>query len=107
TGADVGTCYDAKRARIYVCAGPGTGRESAEAGAVFIYDVATNVWSRPPNKGKPPASGHFSANRSCVQYDAVSDRMIVLVFGGERDGLGIHAYDPETASWSAAPLAPP
>jgi hypothetical protein len=106
-GNDVGICYDSKRDRIYVCGGPSRGREGAETGAVFIYDVKANVWSRPQNKGKPPAPGLFSANRSCVQYDAVNDRMIVLVFGGERDAQGVHAYDPETASWRDAPLAPP
>jgi hypothetical protein len=104
-GDDVGVCYDSKRDRIYVCAGSSRGREGADAGAVFIYDVKANSWSRPPTKGRPP--GQFSANRSCVQYDVVNDRMIVLVFGGEGNALGVHVYDPETASWSEAPLAPP
>lgn len=106
-GGDFGLCYDSKRHRIYLCAGSSDGRGGAPAGGVvFIYDVATNTWSRPAEQGNPPR-GRLSANVSCVHYDSAADRLIALVFIGERGTLGIHSYDPETATWSDAQLAPP
>ncbi len=105
-GGDVGVCYDSKRDRIYVCGAVSPGPDGADEGAVHIYDVASNTWSRPANKGKAP-SGLTSANRACTHYDSVNDRMIVLVFRGDRDVLGVYAYDPETASWGQAPAPVP
>ncbi|MEX0718679.1 MAG: hypothetical protein WD066_18945 [Planctomycetaceae bacterium] len=106
-GDDVGICHDSKRDVIYITANSTRdGRGNPDEGAVFIYDVAKNSWSRPPRKGNPPA-GLFSANRSCVHYDAVADKVVVLVFMAERNALGVHVYDPETAAWSEAPMPPP
>lgn len=104
-GGDVGVCYDSKRDRVYMC-GAAAGKADKNAGCVFIYDVKTAAWSNPPDRGKAPA-GLGSANRSCVHYDSASDRVVVIVFYGPKETLGVYVFDPETATWSDAALPPP
>jgi hypothetical protein len=114
---DWGACYDSKRNRVYVCAGQYHAPYRPDEGCVGIYDVKTNAWSHPPNKGKHPAvysqdgklfQSDFSSNRACIHYDSVNDRVIVLVFFFTTpDRRGVYVYDPETASWSDAVLPAP
>ncbi len=105
-GGDAGVCYDSRRDRIYVCSAVSPGAGGADKGAVHVYDVQSNAWSRPANKGKAP-SGLTSANRACTHYDSANDRMIVLVFVGKPAVLGVYVHDPKTAAWGEAPLPVP
>jgi Kelch motif protein len=104
-GIDFGACFDSKRDRIYVAGGSYRDPWGKDEGYVFIYDAKTNAWSNPPNKGRPP--GNFASNYACMHYDAVADRVVVVLYAAEKNARGLYVYDPETAAWSDASLPLP
>ncbi len=89
-GGDYGACYDSKRHRIYLSTG---GKPTANEGHVYIYDVATDSWSNPPNKGD--ALELPSTNVGVLNYDMVADR--VVIFCGKEH---VAAWNPESGEWT-------
>lgn len=98
-GSDLGACYDSKRHRIYASRGGYAKPPAPEEGKVFIYDVASNVWSCPPNKG--PAVDLPGSAQGMIHYDSVSDKMVVV-----RADKGVCAYDPESGAFSEETALP-
>ncbi|MBE7467302.1 MAG: hypothetical protein HS116_27830 [Planctomycetes bacterium] len=89
-GGDYGACYDSKRHRIYLSTG---GPLAANEGNVYIYDVATDTWSNPPNKENalplPPS------NAGVLNYDSVADRVVIF-----RAAEYVAAWDPDSHAWT-------
>lgn len=102
-GIDATSCYDSKRNRIYVGGGS---YPVAPAGrnAFHIYDLKANAWVDPQPKGAPcQGSNSYATNIAAMEYDAVSDRVIIFRYGGKVEERGIFIYDPEENAWSQAP----
>lgn len=89
-GGDYGACYDSKRHRIYLSTG---GKPAAGEGNVYIYDVASDSWSNPPNKEN--ALEFVGSNDGVVNYDSVNDRVVVF-----RAGQYMATWNPETYEWT-------
>jgi hypothetical protein len=100
TGIDFGSCYDAKRDRIYVCGGSYRGPYAQDEGKVYAYDVKTDSWSNLPDRGDVPAV--FATNYACVHYDAASDRVLCVVYSAKK--TGVFVFDPGTSAWDDLPL---
>ncbi len=103
TGIDFAACYDSKRDRIYVGGGSYRGPWGQDEGYLFIYDVKTNTWTNPPNRGSP--SRLYGSNVALMHYDAAADRVVHVVHA--ENERGVFVYDPESAAWSDAPLPVP
>ncbi|HOX07994.1 MAG TPA: hypothetical protein PK280_16470 [Planctomycetota bacterium] len=96
-GGDYGACYDTKRHRIYLSTGGELGKDE---GYVYIYDVATDSWSNPPNKENalplPPS------NTGVLNYDSVNDRVVVF-----RAAEYVASWNPDTYEWTPKVPMPP
>jgi len=100
SGIDFGGCYDSTRDRIYLGAS-GYGPAS-EQDKIFVYDVAANTWSAPPNGG---AQTFVTSNYSCVHYDTVNDRVLDIRHWGSQRGITV--FDPAAFAWDASVLPLP
>jgi hypothetical protein len=100
TGIDFGSCYDGKRERIYVCGGSYRGPYVKDEGKVYVYDVKSDSWSNPPDRGDVPPV--FATNYACVHYDTASDRVLCVVYGARK--TGVFVFDPATSVWAERPL---
>jgi hypothetical protein len=100
TGIDFGSCYDSKRGRVYVCGGSYRGPYARDEGKVYAYDVKTDSWSNPLDKGD--VSPVFATNYACVHYDTVNDRVLCVVYSAKK--TGVFVLDPSTHAWSERPL---
>jgi Kelch motif len=96
TGIDFGSCFDSKRDRIYVCGGSYRGPYAKDEGKVYIYDVKSDSWSNPPDKGSVPPV--LATNSACVHYDTAADRVLCLVYRATT--TGVFAFDPSTGAWA-------
>jgi hypothetical protein len=93
TGINHGACYDPKRRRIYM--GGGSNSDARTPGDNFyVFDLGTLTWSRPNPVGEFPTS--MSNNDSFFNYDAASDRVVVMESFGRR----VFAYDPAANAWT-------
>jgi hypothetical protein len=99
-GIDFGICLDSKRDRLYVCGGNYRPAYGKDEGKIYVYDVKTNSWSNQPDKGTVP--DRFASNDACVHYDSANDRLITVVYSGDR--RGVYVFDPQTSSWGEKPL---
>ena len=65
--------------------------------------MKTNTWLNSPDKGTLPSN--FASNYSCVHYNSVCDRLIVILFAAEKKGVCV--FDPETGAWDNEPTPLP
>ncbi|MCW8131987.1 MAG: hypothetical protein KIS92_16695 [Planctomycetota bacterium] len=93
-GSDFGACYDGKRDRIYLSTGQYRSPIGSDEGNVYIYDVKSNAWSNPPNKG--PAVLLPPSNAGMIHYDSVNDKVVIL-----RAEKGVSVWDPATETFEA------
>ena len=101
-GIDASSCHDPKRDRIYIGGGnyPVT---PAGTNAFRFYDLKTNAWLDPQPKGAPcKGSNSYATNSAAMEYDPVSDVVIVFHYGGNAGEGGIFIYDPTANAWSEA-----
>jgi hypothetical protein len=94
TGYDNGTAYDPTRNRIYMGGGSGDG-----SGGVYIYDIGSATWSKPPSTGSAP--GDLGTNGASLFYDTVND--VVTAF--KYDEGVLYTYDPDEDAWTSRPLS--
>jgi hypothetical protein len=90
TGYDVGGCYDDKRDRMYMGAEDGSG--------LFIYDLASDTWSKSASGGAP---GNLGTNVASVLYDSANDVVTVLQYAEK----SVFTYSPSADSWSSQPIS--
>ncbi len=109
-GIDATSCYDSKRERIYI-GGGSYPVAPAGANAFWIYDLKTNSWIDPQPKGAPcKGSTSYPTKNALMVYDSTNDVVLLIVhsfFDSDRGNLGVFVYDPNTNSWSSAPLPVP
>jgi hypothetical protein len=103
TGVDFGSCYDSKRGRVHVCGGSYRGPYAKDEGKVYVYDVKTDSWNNPPDRGDLPPV--FATNYACVHYDKANDRVICAVYRAKR--TGVFVLDPATNTWAERSLPLP
>jgi hypothetical protein len=94
------SCYDSKRARIYVL-----NRSKNNPGRFGIYDVASNTWIRSEAKLRPDVDcgGQYRSGAG-VHYDSVNDVAVLRLVGKKK--RGIYVYHPEKDEWDYRPDEP-
>jgi hypothetical protein len=84
-------CYDAKRARIYVC-------RSAEP---WVYDVRTNTSLMPRPAGRPAAGQQGGGKDMTMTYDIANDVVVLNVYRDSPQKRGVYVYDPAANTWTS------
>ena len=112
---DAGSCYDAKRKRIYIAMGSYNIWDSYKfekkvtGNHVWALDIEKKLWIDLKATGNLPplAGGTQGTNISQMLYDTANDVLLYFAFGKEsrdaKDEQGIYAYSPVKNEWTLMP----